>query len=84
MNPREIEVHIEELVLHGVDPQSRAAIGDKLKSELSELVAQRGLPETWLSNQERLDAAVIHARTSRNAQPMGASIAQAIGKGGKR
>ena len=38
--PSRIEVHIEELVLHGFDPRDRLSIGDAVQSELSRLFAQ--------------------------------------------
>lgn len=38
--PSRIEVHIEELVLHGFDPRDRLSIGDAVQSELSRLFAE--------------------------------------------
>jgi hypothetical protein len=57
MNPREIEVHIEELVLHGFAASERWKIGDALESELRGLLAAQGLPRAWLSNPERIQTA---------------------------
>ena len=34
MKPREIEVHIEELILHGFEPAHRCGIGDALQRQL--------------------------------------------------
>lgn len=59
MNPREIEVHIEELVLHGFAPETRWQIGDALADELRGLLSSRGIPPAWLSNPERIDAGKI-------------------------
>jgi hypothetical protein len=63
MNPREIEVHIDELVLHGFDPQSRWAIGDAVESELRELLTQQGLPKSWRENPTRLAPEPIRLTT---------------------
>jgi hypothetical protein len=38
-----IEVHIDELVLHGFAPADRRGIGDALEAELGRLLAARGL-----------------------------------------
>ena len=35
---RRIELHIEELVLHGFDPHQRHAIGDAVRTELARLI----------------------------------------------
>ncbi len=40
-----LEVHIEELVLHGFSPADRLRIGAALERELARLLAERGLPE---------------------------------------
>ena len=56
LNPHEIEVHIEELVLHGFDPRARWTIGDALETELRGLLVERGLPVTWLQSPQRIDA----------------------------
>ncbi len=79
MNPREIEVHIEELVLHGFDPRSRWAIGDALETELRGLLAAQGLPATWRDNPARVDAGAIRLT---NPSATGGKIAAAI-HGGK-
>jgi hypothetical protein len=36
-----VEVHVERLVLHGVDPRDHAAVIEALRSELTRLFAQR-------------------------------------------
>jgi hypothetical protein len=54
LRPREIQVHIEELVLHGFDPRSRWSVADALESQLRGLLAERGLPPDWLASPERL------------------------------
>jgi hypothetical protein len=72
MKPREIEVHIEELVLHGFDPHSRWKVADALENQLRGLLAERGLPPAWLASPERL----------MTASKAGEGIAEAIHRGG--
>jgi len=77
MNPREIEVDIEELVLHGVAPGDRWRIDDALERELRGLLAAKGVPSLWLSSPERIAAGTIcSAGLTRPAQ-VGAEIAGA-------
>ena len=44
MRPGWIELHIEELVLHGFAPGDRHPIGDAVEHELIRLFAEQGLP----------------------------------------
>lgn len=46
MRPRHVEIHVEEMVLHGVDPSDRHAVGDAVVAELTRLIAEGGLPDT--------------------------------------
>ena len=44
MRPGNIELHIEELVLHGFDPGDGRRIGSALEAELTRLLTEQGLP----------------------------------------
>lgn len=84
MNPREIEVHIEELVLHGFAPDARCQIGDALEHELRGLLADKGIPSVWLSSPERIDASSIRATRQTKPAAAGAEIAAAAYRGGAK
>jgi hypothetical protein len=77
MNPREIEVNIEELVLHGVAPGDRWRIGDALERELRGLLAAKGVPRLWLSSPERIAAGTICSASLTRPAQAGAEIAGA-------
>jgi hypothetical protein len=83
MKPREIEVHIEELVLHGFDPRSRWSIADALGSELSGLLTERGIPPAWQASPDRIDAGRTRANEAKPTV-IGEQIARAVYKGGSR
>jgi hypothetical protein len=73
-----IELHIEELVLHGFDPRDRHAIADAVQQELARIVADRGLDSLRQSAEvPRLDAGTIDLDATRGAAA-GAPIAGAI------
>jgi hypothetical protein len=81
MNPREIEVHIEEVVLHGFDPRSRWNVRDALESELRGLLAAKGIPQAWLSSRQRIDAGTTRTANLTKPAQAGAEIAGATYRG---
>ena len=76
--PREIEVRIEELVLHGFAPGSRWDLAEALESQLRALLAERGVPPAWQASPERLDAGPIRAGAQTPSATAGEQIARAI------
>jgi hypothetical protein len=73
-----IDVHIDELVLHGFDPRDRLAIGDAVHAELTRLFAEPGVTgptRSW-------SAEHVNARAARvqHASPVhtGHEIARAV------
>jgi len=80
MNPREIEVHIEELVLHGFPRAARWQIADAIENELRKQLAKDGIPVAWQSSPRQLDAGSIKSNTHAG---LGAEVARAI-HGGAR
>jgi hypothetical protein len=44
VKPSRIELHVDELVLHGFPPGDKHRIADALQAELHRLLAGRGLP----------------------------------------
>lgn len=82
MNPREIDVHIEELVLYGVKPENRWLIADALEQELRGLLTARGVPSQWLSSPERIEGGRINSDSLTKPQRAGVEIAGAAYRGG--
>ena len=80
MKPREIDVHIEELVLHGFPRSARWQIADAIESELREQLAKDGVPAAWQSSPRQLDGGSIKSSTHAK---IGTKIARAI-HGGAR
>ena len=82
--PGEIELHIEELVLHGFEPETRWNISDAVETELRGLLAEKGIPGAWLSNPERIEAGAIRASRLTRPTVAGTQIADAIYGGGRQ
>jgi hypothetical protein len=76
-NPREIDVHIEELVLHGFTPLDGRHVTDTLAAELRRLLTERGVPARWQNNPEKLESEPTPSRLT-NPTNAGDHIASAI------
>ena len=46
MKPKNIELNIDELVLHGFAPGDRYSIGEAVEQELTRLLTDRGVPQS--------------------------------------
>ena len=75
-----IEVHIEELVLHGFAPKDRYAIGEVVQYELQRLFAERGMPESSSAGYEvgRLNGGAFTVKPGAKADTIGNQVAQAV------
>lgn len=79
-----IELHIEELVLHGFARGDRYAIADAFERELSRLLsaqfAEQGVPHALAHNTERahLDGGKFQVEPNSRADAVGSQVAQAV------
>ena len=83
LSPRRIEIHIDELVLHGVAPAGRRAVVDALQLELEALVARHGV-EALLSRPEgsaQQSAGPITLAPGAGPAQLGAQIARTVHRG---
>lgn len=87
INPRSVELHIEELVLHGFAAGDGRAIGEAVERELSRLLlvqfADQGVPPSFAENSEqaRLDAGTFKVAPSANSEAIGGQIALTVHQG---
>ena len=86
MRPRNIELHIEELVLHGFAESDRQSIGEAVKSELSRLFAEQGMPPSLEQGGsiDSLKSGDFKITPGSSAEVIGARVAQAVYGGLKR
>jgi hypothetical protein len=79
-----IQLHIEELVLHSFAPGDRYAIADAVQQELARLFAGQSVQADFASaltryaNDGRLDAGAIHLEQNAGPSSIGNQIAQAV------
>jgi hypothetical protein len=80
VKPARIELHIDELVLHGFAPGDRHAIGDAVQHELTRLLAEQGLAPSAVANHERahVNAGEFHVAPASKAPAVGAQVARAV------
>ena len=80
MMPRIIELHIEELVLHGFAPGDRYRIADAVERELVRLFAEQGVPPSLAQNIEsaRMDGGAFNVAPGSKAGAIGTQIAQMV------
>lgn len=80
MKPARIDLHIEELVLHGFAPGDRHVIGEAVEHELGRLLAERGPTSPAIASHEsaRVNAGDVHVAPDSKAPAVGAQVAQAV------
>ena len=78
--PYNIELHIEELVLHGFPPSDRDAIGAAIQGELARLFAEQGAHPALQHTREveKVDGGSFSMRTGAKAVPIGTQVAQSV------
>jgi hypothetical protein len=75
-----VELHIEELVLHGFPPGDRYRISEAMERELSRLFAQQGVPPPLAQGggAARLDGGSLEVQPGFKAEAIGVRVAQAV------
>jgi len=78
-----VNLHIEELVLHGFSPGDRHGISEAVQAELARLLAQHGAPPKfkWNRQVDSIDAGTFRLRPGPNPNSAGTEIARAVHQG---
>jgi hypothetical protein len=78
--PHSIELHIEELVLHGFVPGDRYRIADAVERELARLFAEQGVPPALAQEAEvaRWDAGAFEIAPGARVEAVGAQVAHKV------
>ena len=84
--PRAVEVHIEELVLHGFAPGDRAGIAAAVERELARLLVRDGVPPAWHQpeNRERVDGGAFRHAAGAPPRRTGTAVAREVWKAVRR
>jgi hypothetical protein len=75
-----IELHIEELVLHGFAPGDRYEIGAAVERELARLFAEQGLPTSLSGGGDfaRFNGGSFNVTPGSQAEAIGTRVAQSV------
>ena len=78
-----VELHIEELILHGFASGDRFAVGDAVERELARLFGEQGLPVALRSQSatDEMTGAVFNSAQNAKPRAIGRQIAQAVYQG---
>ena len=82
LKPQAMELHIDELILHGFPPDGRLSIGDAVERELGRLIAEQGLHgfAGGSVDIERLDGGAFQVAPGSPPKTIGAQVAGAVHK----
>lgn len=80
---QDIEIHIDELVLHGFQPGDFASIRDAVEMELRRLLTYRGVPVTLSSSTRHaaINVGQFNAVPGGHAATLGSQIASTVYNG---
>jgi hypothetical protein len=80
MTPREIQVHIEELVLHGFSPADAPGIRAAVEREMARLFVDGGVPASLSGGaaRDRIDAGTFEGSQEQPAADLGTKGAQSV------
>lgn len=76
----DVELHVDELVLHGFAPRDRHAIGQAVRGELARLIAERGLPPGLAAadGTASMRGGSFRAQPGQRPADVGAAVARAV------
>jgi hypothetical protein len=77
---RNVELRIEELILHGFEPGDRDRIGEALQRELSQLFTEQGTPPSLTREHAiaRLEGGAFDAPSSSEPETVGSRLARSL------
>jgi len=79
-NPQSIELHIEELVIHGFAPDNHERFGAAVESELTRLLSERGIVRSLSESIEieQIHGGAFRVRQDDESEAVGEQLAKAI------
>ncbi len=79
-SPTNIELRIDQLILHGFSPADRYPIADTVRGELERLFATEGVPPTLAQGGAipTLDGGDFELTQNMSAQAIGVQVAQTV------
>lgn len=81
-----VELHVDELVLHGFSSGDRYAIGDAVERELTRLITMHGLPDINGEgfSVDRIDMGLFQVKQNSRKGEIGTRVAESVYRGLRR
>jgi hypothetical protein len=73
-----IEIHVEELAFHGLEPGQARALAEALRREVGRLCAAGGPPDAAAQSISRLDAGEVRQPPGRGGEAAGTAAGRAL------
>jgi hypothetical protein len=73
-----IELHIEELILHDLPYDQRHRVAAAIEHELTRLLVERGLPAGFSEDMPPIDVGAVHVNPNLAAESVGVQVAGLI------
>ncbi len=73
-----LDLHIEELILHDLPYSQRGRIAAAIEAELARLLTERGVPESWCSDMPAIDAGAVDVSPHLPAEALGRQVAETV------
>lgn len=82
-SPQDIALHIEQLMMEGLQPSDRHQFGNAVQTELARLLAEHGMPPNLTGSAElgRLAAGSISVSSTPRPAIIGRQVAEAVYRG---
>lgn len=83
MRPERVELHIEELVLHGFPPRDRYGIAEAIQRELTRLLIEHGVPAALRQGGDvaRLNGGSFEVTLGTSVETIGIQVARTAYQG---
>ena len=75
-----LDLHIEELILHNFPSHQRHLVGAAIEQELTRLFTEQGVPSAWAKGAElgQIDGGAFNVAANATPKAIGSQVAQAI------
>ncbi|OUC11748.1 MAG: hypothetical protein B0A82_26530 [Alkalinema sp. CACIAM 70d] len=80
MQPNQINIHINQLVLHGFPPGNRDRMYAAIQQELTRLLTEQGIPPTLMqgAKADQIDGGSFNMTVGAKTEGIGTEIARSI------
>lgn len=75
---RNVELHIEELILHDLPYDQRHRVAAAVERELGRMLQEQGIPAGWQEGMPPLNSGPVQVNPRQSAESIGQQVAQSV------